>query len=136
MVAYPVEIWPYRLRSRGLTVTLVATVLAVFFNIFINPIALGAIGWKYYIVFVAVLIAMIVTVYFFYPETRGHSLEQMAVLFDGEDAEVPQPTETRERAVSVAAERRASIAGGVVDQQKYKISSVIAHVEEKSGDSF
>ena len=134
MIAYPVEIWPYRLRSRGLTVTLVSTVLAVFFNIFINPIALGAIGWKYYIVFVAVLVTMIVTVYFFYPETRGHSLEQMAVLFDGEDAEVPEPTDTKERAFSVAAERRASMTGGVMDQGRMKRLSA-AHVEEKSDGS-
>jgi MFS family permease len=29
LVSYPCEIWPYRLRSRGLTVTFVTTVLAV-----------------------------------------------------------------------------------------------------------
>jgi len=27
-------------------------------------------------------------VYFFYPETKGHTLESMAVVFDGEDAKV------------------------------------------------
>jgi len=36
--------------------------------------------------FVAVLLVMGAVIYFYYPETRGHTLEQMAVLFDGDDA--------------------------------------------------
>lgn len=50
--------------------TWVSGVLAVFFNVFINPIALQAIGWRYYIVFVATLVCYGVTAYFFYPETK------------------------------------------------------------------
>ena len=54
------------------------------------------------IVFIVVLIVMNITVYFFYPETRGYSLEQMSHIFDGEDAAAPQPFETKERALSVS----------------------------------
>jgi MFS family permease len=104
LVAYPCEIWPYALRSRGLTVTWVTAIVAIFFNTFVNPIALGAIGWKYYVVFVFVLLVMCATCYLCYPETRGHSLEQMAFIFDGEDAGAPAPAETRERGVSVSVE--------------------------------
>jgi hypothetical protein len=71
VIAYPCEIWPYRLRSRGLTITNVTTVVAIFFNTFVNPIALVAIGWKYYSVFIVVIVVMFFTVYFVYPETRG-----------------------------------------------------------------
>lgn len=71
VIAYPCEIWPFRLRSRGLTVANVTTVLAISFNTFVNPIALETIGWKYYSVFIIVIIAMGLTVYFYYPETRG-----------------------------------------------------------------
>jgi len=70
LVSYPCEIWQYQLRSRGLVVTWMSTVLAIFFNTFINPIALEAIAWKYYIVFIAVLVCFGLTAYFFYPETR------------------------------------------------------------------
>jgi Sugar (and other) transporter len=101
-------------------VTFISTVLAIFFNIFINPIALTAIAWKYYIVFVAVLISMILTVYFFYPETRGYSLEQIAVIFDGEDAEVLAPAEIKERTESMT----------VQTQQVKKVAH--DHVEEQS----
>lgn len=68
--------------------------LAILFNTFINPIALDNIGWKYYIVFVAVLICFGLTAFFLYPETKGHSLEQIAVIFDGHSAVVPPPEET------------------------------------------
>ncbi|GAB1198743.1 general substrate transporter [Aspergillus pseudonomiae] len=83
LTAYPCEIWPFRLRSRGLTVAWVASICAIFFNTFVNPIALDAIEWKYYIVFIVVLLIFGVTAYFFYPETKGYTLEQIAVIFDG-----------------------------------------------------
>ncbi|KAJ5618334.1 sugar transporter (hexose transporter) [Penicillium herquei] len=82
LTAYPCEVWPFRLRSRGLTVAWVSVVFGNMFNTFVNPIALDSIGWKYYFVFVAVLIAYEITVYFSYPETRGHTLEDMAMIFD------------------------------------------------------
>ena len=124
LISYPCEIWPYRLRSRGLTVTFVSTVLAIFFNTFVNPIALEAIGWKYYLVFVVVLIAFGVTAYFFYPETRGYSLEQMAVIFDGEDAEVDSPEKVAEEVVR----RRSSVA---VYTEEKTLKGEMSHVEER-----
>lgn len=79
--------------------------LAIFFNTFVNPIALEAIGWKYYFVFIVMLILLGITVYFFFPETRGRTLEQMAVLFDGPDAEVPLAAETVQRSKSIVSEK-------------------------------
>jgi hypothetical protein len=35
----------------------------------VNPIALASLAWKYYIVFICVLIICLLTVYFTYPET-------------------------------------------------------------------
>ncbi|KAH7414401.1 sugar transporter [Phaeosphaeria sp. MPI-PUGE-AT-0046c] len=84
--AYPCEIWQFSLRSRGLAVTWISAFAGLFFNVFVNAIALDAIGWKYYFVFIVVLAVMVITVYFAYPETRGHTLEQIAVIFDGEVA--------------------------------------------------
>jgi hypothetical protein len=54
----------------------------------VNPIALEAIGWKYYIVFAVILGIVTLTIYFYYPETKGHSLEEMAVIFDKDQATV------------------------------------------------
>jgi MFS family permease len=80
------EIWPYALRARGVAVTSIAAQSAVFFNIFVNPIALDSIKWKYYIVYVVILIFIHLTIYFCYPETNGHTLEEMVRVFDGEEA--------------------------------------------------
>ena len=35
-----------------------------------------------------VLVVSLLTVYFSYPETRGHTLEEMAVVFDGKNAPI------------------------------------------------
>ena len=70
-----------------MALTSVSTNFAVFFNTFVNPIALGAIGWKYYIVYAVILVVITITVYLFYPETKGHSLEEMATIFEAPGAE-------------------------------------------------
>ncbi|KAL1606713.1 hypothetical protein SLS60_004120 [Paraconiothyrium brasiliense] len=88
VVSYPAEIWPYHLRARGIALTQMSTYVALFFNTFVNPIALDAIGWKYYVVFAVLLLGITVTIWFFYPETKGHTLEEMTVVFDGADAAV------------------------------------------------
>jgi MFS family permease len=88
VVSYPIEIWPYKLRAKGLAISQMTSLAMVFFNTFVNPIALEAIDWKYYFVFLAVLISMVVSVWFWYPETRGLTLENVAWIFDGERAEV------------------------------------------------
>ncbi|CEN61725.1 hypothetical protein ASPCAL08375 [Aspergillus calidoustus] len=82
LTAYPCEIWPFRLRSRGLMVTWMSCIVAIIFNTFVNPIAMDAIGWKYYIVYVVLLVSWCVITYLAYPETRGLSLEDVAVRFD------------------------------------------------------
>lgn len=99
LFAYPTEIWPYNLRSKGLATTLLSTQLAVGFNIFVNPIALAAISFWYYLVFVVLLIIITITVYFAYPETKGHSLEDMAVVFDGDNAAAPTAQNVLEKVV-------------------------------------
>lgn len=97
------------MRSRGLTVTWVSVVVAIFFNTFVNPIALESIGWKYYFVFIVVLIAFGATAYFYYPETRGFTLEQMSHIFDGDEAAAPAPAQTVERSMSIHTEKDGAV---------------------------
>ena len=40
-----------------------------------------SLGWKYYLVYVAWIAIEVLTMYFVYPETRGHSLETMPEVF-------------------------------------------------------
>jgi hypothetical protein len=90
LVAYAVEIVPYALRAKGLAIMFFCVNAALFFNNYVNPIALQAIRWKYYIVYDCWLFFELLTVYFFYPETKGPTLEEMAKIFDGDEAIVGQ----------------------------------------------
>lgn len=96
VMAYPAEIWPYALRAKGVALTSVSTYLALLFNQFVNPIALDSIAWKYYILYICLLVVILVTIYLTYPETRGYSLEEIAVIFDGEDAAVSTVAELQQ----------------------------------------
>lgn len=86
LVSYPAEIWTYSFRAKRMALTTMSTYLALLFNQFVNSIALEAIAWKYYIVYIVLLVGILVTVFYVYPETRGYSLEEMAVVFDGDHA--------------------------------------------------
>jgi len=60
--------------------------LALWFNQYINAIALDALHWKYYLCYVVFLVFEVGIVYFFIIETRYTPLEEIAKFFDGEDA--------------------------------------------------
>lgn len=60
--------------------------LALFFNQYVNPIALKNIHWKYYIFYCVWIAIELVVVYFFYIETRNTPLEEIAKHFDGDNA--------------------------------------------------
>ena len=49
VVAYPLEILPYPIRTKGLSALGFFITLALIFNQYVNPIALHRIGWKYYV---------------------------------------------------------------------------------------
>jgi MFS family permease len=83
-VLYFTEILPYNLRALGMNVNAIVTVLVLVYNGFVNPIAMDAIAWKHYIVWDCVIAVELVVAYFFYPETKGHTLETVGQVF-GED---------------------------------------------------
>ncbi|KAH7176382.1 general substrate transporter [Dactylonectria macrodidyma] len=81
--AYTVEIFPYTIRSRGLTATLISSYIGLITGQLINPVALKAIGWKYYIVFCCILFFLFGVMWLLFPETKGRTLEQIAEIFEG-----------------------------------------------------
>ncbi|KZT62655.1 general substrate transporter [Calocera cornea HHB12733] len=85
---YPTEIMPYHIRAKGLAVSSLAVNLALFFNSYVNPVGMAAIDWKFYLVYCAWIPIELLTVIFFFKETKGRTLEELAVVFDGEVAAV------------------------------------------------
>ena len=59
--------------------------VALFFNQYVNPIALDSIHWRYYIFYCCFLAVEIVVIWFFYVETRYMPLEEVTKVFDGDD---------------------------------------------------
>ncbi|OQO08961.1 hypothetical protein B0A48_05851 [Cryoendolithus antarcticus] len=86
LVGYSAEILPYSLRAKGMTAMFLMVDIALFFNQYVNPIALDHIGWRYYIVYDAFLAFELFIVYWFYIETRYTPLEEIAKHFDGDNA--------------------------------------------------
>ncbi|KAL2860141.1 general substrate transporter [Aspergillus pseudodeflectus] len=85
-VAYTVEILPFNIRAKGLTLCTCVAALAGIYNQYVNPLGLAALQWRFYFVYVAVLVVECVVICFYFVETRGPTLEEIAVLFDGEAA--------------------------------------------------
>ncbi|RDL34595.1 MFS general substrate transporter [Venustampulla echinocandica] len=86
LVGYAVEILPYNIRAKGMTVMFLAIDLSLFFNQYINPVALDRLRWKYYIFYDIWLLFEIFIIWKFYIETRNTPLEEIAKHFDGEGA--------------------------------------------------
>jgi MFS family permease len=85
-VLYPVEILPYTIRAKGMAIQGAGVAIALFFNQYVNPVALAAIGWKYYIVYDIWLCVELLIVWRFFKETRNKTLEALAEVFDGPNA--------------------------------------------------
>ncbi|KAJ5424618.1 Major facilitator superfamily domain general substrate transporter [Penicillium cf. griseofulvum] len=88
LLAYPAEIWTTSLRAKGVAISMMSNYIALIFNQLINPIAFERISWKYYFVFLVVLLVVLVVVWKTYPETRGRSLEEIACIFDRKEVHV------------------------------------------------
>lgn len=83
------EIFPTKTRSVG---TSVATCANWAFNVLfsqVSNLAIANISWRYYLVFICLNAMDFVIIAFFFPETKGRSLEQMAEVF-GDDIDPHQ----------------------------------------------
>lgn len=66
--------------------------VAVFFNQYINSIALDAIQWKYYIFYCCFLVLEVFVIWKYVVETRYTPMEEVAKYFDGDEADVVELT--------------------------------------------
>ncbi|KAL2128288.1 hypothetical protein VTI74DRAFT_9389 [Chaetomium olivicolor] len=104
-IAYPVEIFEYGLRARGVAVTYGSTFAGLIIGQFVNPIAMGKIGWRYYIVFDSILAMLIGVIWFLFPETKGRTLEEIAEVFDGKSRRVGDVEAVLEKAPESVSEQ-------------------------------
>ncbi|KAJ5097107.1 hypothetical protein N7456_007828 [Penicillium angulare] len=92
-IAYPAEILPFKLRAKGMAITLLSDSVAAFSNQYVNPVAFTSLRWRYYCVFLGCLTFFFVSIYFFFPETKGRPLEEVSGIFNIEDSAEPRGEE-------------------------------------------
>ncbi|KIK53837.1 hypothetical protein GYMLUDRAFT_232575 [Collybiopsis luxurians FD-317 M1] len=79
---YIVEILPLSIRSKGMSWANVIDALMLLYTSFVDPIALQAIQWKYYLVYIGIDIIFLGLVWMLFLETRGGTIEQASLVFD------------------------------------------------------
>lgn len=85
---YLTEVLPFYLRGKGINIYSTMNAVVNVYNGFVNPIAMEAIEWKYYIVFCCLIAVELIGIILFFPETYGRTLEEAAAVFgDGITAE-------------------------------------------------
>ncbi|KAF8858610.1 general substrate transporter [Acephala macrosclerotiorum] len=78
---YCAEVAPVKLRVSMAAISTANHWLWNFVVVMATPVAIASIGNHYFILFCAISFCIPLSVYFFYPETMGQSLEQIDVVF-------------------------------------------------------
>jgi hypothetical protein len=73
------------MRTKGLAVMVAIGQALLIVSQYANPVAIAAIGWKYWLFFLGMLLLFLIMVYFTYPETKGLTLEELANLFEDDE---------------------------------------------------
>ncbi|KAJ9613070.1 hypothetical protein H2200_003011 [Cladophialophora chaetospira] len=81
---YTSEIFPNHIRAKGMGASIVAYWSSLLIYLEVAPTAFADIGWKFYLVFLSLLICFIIPLFFYFPESKGLSLEEVARLFNDE----------------------------------------------------
>lgn len=89
---YNLEILPYGLRAKGGVIGSFTILVALFFNQFVNSIAIKEIAWRYYIVYCGFLSFQCWFIYTQLIETRYTPLEEITKYFDGEEKDIVELT--------------------------------------------
>ncbi|RYP25579.1 hypothetical protein DL768_011456 [Monosporascus sp. mg162] len=80
----PAEYAPLAIRTRAAALATASNWIFTFLVVEITPVSIQNIGWRTYVYFCVFNAFFLPLIYFFYPETRNLSLEQIDKLFEGE----------------------------------------------------
>jgi hypothetical protein len=73
------------MRAKTWAFVLLTIQVASIFGGYVNPVGLENIGWKFYVYYCVWVAFVFVIVYFFFVETSGPTLEELAYLFEGKE---------------------------------------------------
>jgi MFS family permease len=82
---YGAEFFPTHLRAKGMALQGTTFAWTSIMWAQSGSTALKNIGWRYFIIFIVLTFLSIIIIYFWFPDTKGKSLEEVAALFGDED---------------------------------------------------
>jgi len=82
---YPVEVLSFEMRAKGMGFSGVAVSAAMLLNQFAWPVSMDKIGWHTYIIFTIWCGVQAVVVFFWIPETKNRTLEELDEIFHSPD---------------------------------------------------
>ncbi|KEY69461.1 hypothetical protein S7711_02002 [Stachybotrys chartarum IBT 7711] len=82
---YSVECLENRTRAKGSGLNFLFLNIAMVVNTYGISEGMEAIGWRLYLVYIVWIVVEIVIIYFFFVETAGKTLEEMAYIFEAEN---------------------------------------------------
>ncbi|KAI1418916.1 hexose carrier protein [Xylaria sp. FL1777] len=110
----PAEYAPLAIRTKSAALATASNWIFTFLVVEITPVSIANIQWRTYIYFAIFNILFLPLIYFFYPETRNLSLEQIDKLFDGNKIKLhwtPQLGETGDFVQGTSLSKRLSKRG-------------------------
>ena len=81
-VLYPLECLNFTIRAKGMSIYGLFVGLSSFISLYSGPPGIGNLGWKFYVIFIAIDVIVFVTIYFTFPETKGRTLEELDEIFE------------------------------------------------------
>jgi len=72
---------PTSIRTVGVAVSYIGLHVTIIVLVQVTPLAIAAISWRFFLIFVIASSIYIVIFYLIYPETRGKTLEELEAVF-------------------------------------------------------
>ncbi|OMP86578.1 Sugar transporter STL1 [Diplodia seriata] len=91
----PAEYAPLAIRTKAASLSTASNWIFTFLVVEIVPVSINSIGWKTYIYFAVFNAFFVPLIYFFYPETKNLSLEEIDRLFTGDKVIMHLPESMR-----------------------------------------
>ncbi|KAG0649889.1 High-affinity glucose transporter [Hyphodiscus hymeniophilus] len=85
---YIAEIFPTHIRAKGMAASISGYFLSLLIYLEAGPTAFANIQWKFYLLFLIGTCLFVIPTFFYFPETKGLSLEEINRLFDDKVADV------------------------------------------------
>ncbi|KAK7535325.1 general substrate transporter [Phyllosticta citribraziliensis] len=131
----PAEYAPLAIRTKAASLATASNWIFTFLVVEVVPVSIASIQWRTYLYFAIFNLAFAPVIYFFYPETKNLSLEQIDLLFTGERVLMHLPPGVAvglEAAAAAAAAAPASL--GASEKEKGEGVAVVEDVRAAGMD--